>query len=218
MPNMDAAAHGVQLLEGTSVCYGMHTNICNGNPLTDPRRIPSLIQPSGEFKTASEYRKAKEDFIAVEEAVLEIEAQLCQFMELTGDKPHYFDTHSVFNENFISAMKIVADRHQLPFFDVNGSFYGYVPFGHSRVRTFVEMDSMDPRYVPFEALKKAALLSVKENQCPVRLCHPGYVDDYVLKTTYITTARPKEAAMLYAPETRQWLEENRVALITYDDL
>lgn len=218
LSNMEAAEHGVKLLEGANVCYGLHVNICNGRPLTDPAKIPSLVQPNGEFKTASEYRKSKEDFVAAEEAVLEIEAQLGRFQELTGEMPHYMDAHSVFNENFLTALKLVAARRHIPYFDVNGSFYGFVPFGHSLVHTFMEMDSMDPRYDPFETLKHGAMQPTEAGQYMMLLFHPGYVDDDVLKTTYITTARPREAAMLYAPQTRQWLEENHVTVITYDDL
>lgn len=218
MPNMESAEHGVKLLEGTGVCYGLHVNICNGRPLSDPRQIPSLVQTNGEFKTAAEYRKSKEDFIVIEEAVLEIEAQLERFRELTGELPHYMDAHSVFNGNFLTALKKVAARHRIPYFDVNGSFYGFVPFGRSQVHTFMEMDSMDPRYDPFETLKHAALQPTEAAQCMMLLFHPGYIDDFILKTTYITTARPREAAMLYDPNTLQWLEKNNVTVITYDDL
>ncbi|MCR5229384.1 MAG: ChbG/HpnK family deacetylase, partial [Solobacterium sp.] len=70
MTNMPAASHGVRLLDGCDVCYGQHTNICAGFPLSDPAVIPSLVQENGEFRTSSEYRKAyKEgrDFVVLDE-------------------------------------------------------------------------------------------------------------------------------------------------------
>lgn len=50
MTNMPSAEHGVSLLKGVPVCYGRHTNICVGRPLTDPKFIPSITQENGEFK------------------------------------------------------------------------------------------------------------------------------------------------------------------------
>ena len=84
MPNMEAAAHGVKLLEGVDVCLGQHTNICIGKPVTAPKQIPSLVQANGEFKSSKEYRSAKEDFVVLDEVVMEIEAQYHRFVELTG--------------------------------------------------------------------------------------------------------------------------------------
>lgn len=218
LPNMEAAAHGVSLLEGAEVCYGMHTNLCDGRPLTDPRLIPSLVQPDGSLKPAAVYRKAETDFVVVEQAVEEIEAQLRRFEALTGGPPRYFELHSVFSPHLLQAMGQVAARHGLPFFDLQKSFYGYVPFRNTQVHTYMEMDSMDPRYDPFGTLQRAAMQPTEPDQCQMLMFHPGYIDDYVLDHTYITTARPREAAMLSAPATRRWLEENQVRVITFDDL
>lgn len=55
MPNMPYAAAGYALVKDTGVEVGQHTNICVGRPLTDSARIPSLVQPSGEFVPAAKY-------------------------------------------------------------------------------------------------------------------------------------------------------------------
>ena len=57
MPNMPYAAAGYALVKDTGVEVGQHTNICVGRPLTDSARIPSLVQPSGEFCTSREIRR-----------------------------------------------------------------------------------------------------------------------------------------------------------------
>ena len=74
MPNMPAARHGMELLAGENVCVGQHTNICVGRPVTDPEKIPSLCQDNGLFKPSRAYRTAREDFVVLDEVVLEIEA------------------------------------------------------------------------------------------------------------------------------------------------
>jgi predicted glycoside hydrolase/deacetylase ChbG (UPF0249 family) len=48
--------------------------------------------------------------------------------------------------------------------------------------------------------------------------HPGFVDAYVLDTSYITTARAREVAFAINPEVPKWCEENGVQLLTYADL
>ena len=217
MPNMEAARHGVDLLTGCTVCYGQHTNICNGRPLTDPSLIPSLVQPNGEFKTTAQYReaaKAGQDFVVLEEAVLEIEAQYRRFVELTGQQPHYFEGHAVPSANFNKGLAVVAQKYGLRYLPM--TFGEPAVFG--RTKLYASMDSMFPDYVPFESLKKAALREMDGNSCVMMICHPGYVDDYVLKTSLLTTQRAEEAAMLTNAETKHWLRENGVRLVTYDDL
>ena len=71
MPNMPYAAAGYALVKDTGVEVGQHTNICVGRPLTDSARIPSLVQPSGEFCTSREIRARKQDTIVLEEVELD---------------------------------------------------------------------------------------------------------------------------------------------------
>lgn len=215
MPNMEYAKQGVELLKGVKVCYGQHTNICNGRPITDPSLVPSLVQPSGEFKTTAEYRGAKEDFVVLEEVLLEIEAQYRRFVELVGDEPHYLEGHAVPSANFFKGLQIVAQRHGLHYLGMNPKG-GSVKFRNTEL--FVSMDSVRPVYNPFESLKEAALRDVGENGCVMMVCHPGYVDEYVYQTSFITRQRAQEVAMSIAPETKQWLEENNIQVVTYDDL
>lgn len=214
MPNMESARHGVELLKGTKVCFGQHTNICNGRPLTDPALIPSLVQPNGEFKTTAQYRGAREDFVVLDEVLLEIEAQYRRFVELVGDRPHYLEAHAVPSENLFKGLQIVAQRHGLDYLGTN--FTGPVRFRSTDV--YVAMESMKPDYDPFETLKKAAFRDVGEGGCVMLVFHPGYVDDYVYQTSFITRQRAQEVAVCIAPQTRKWLEEHEVQVVTYDDL
>ena len=215
MPNMKAAEHGVQLLKGTPVCYGQHTNICEEYPLTDPALIPSLVQPNGKFKSKTEYRQAKEDFVVLDEVILEIEAQLRRFVELVGDKPHYLEAHAVPSANLFKGLQIVAQRHGLEYL---GMDFSGGPIHFRNTDLYMSMNSMGPEYDPFQCLKEGALRDVGENGCVMMVCHPGYVDEYVYQTSFLTRQRAQEVAMCIAPETRQWLEENQVQVVIYDDL
>lgn len=217
MPNMPAAAHGLALLQGVPVCYGQHTNICVGRPLTDPALIPSICQENGEFQPSHVYRDAAkrgEDFVVLEEVILEIEAQYRKFVELTGEQPHYFEGHAVASGNFFKGLEAVAERHGLPYLKM--SMGGPAIFRNTKL--YASMDSMCPDYNPVESLKKAALCDYGGDGCCMFVCHPGYLDDYILKTSSLTIPRTQEVAMATDPDVKAWLAENDVVVVTYDDL
>lgn len=217
MPNMPAARHGLELLKGVPVCYGQHTNICVGKPVTDPKLIPSICGEDGEFKPSRAYREAAkrgEDFVVLDEVIMEIDAQYKRFVELTGEQPHYFEGHAVASDNFFKGLEIVAERYSLP-------YLAFAPSGPVRFKNttlYSTMDSMSPNYDPFESLKRAALKDYGSNACAMFVCHPGYLDDEILRKSSLTIPRTQEVAMSIDPATRQWLNDNEVEVITYDDL
>lgn len=218
MPNMPYAEHGVKLLEGLDVCIGQHTNICLGRPCSDPKDIPSLVQENGEFRSSSEFRKAYmegNDLVDIEDAVREAEAQYFRFKEITGKEPAYFEAHAIESDNLWKALEIVAAKHHLPFNYMTpsaktGTFCG------KPVAACI-MESMKPEYEPFETLKKA-VEEAREDMPNIFVCHPGYVDDYLMKHSSLTINRTKEVAMLCDPEVKEYLDAHNVQLLSYDEI
>ena len=214
MPNMEWAEHGVRLLDGEPVMFTVHANICQGKPITDPKLIPSLVDENGIFKDKSLYREAKEDFVVLDEVLMEVEAQYQRLVELTGRKPYMVEAHAVPSANFNKALAIVNERHGL-------QNMGFVPGRGPKIAGTVlkfSMDSGNPDYNPFESLKKAASQPMEADEACMMVLHPGFVDEYVLTTSYITTQRALEVAMAINPEVPKWCAENGVELITYADL
>ena len=90
MPNMPESKHGVDLLKGSGVCFGMHTNVCLGKPCADPAKIP---QPAGRKRQSEEQPhlpeawKRGEEITNLDEMVIEIEAQYHRYLELVGGSP-----------------------------------------------------------------------------------------------------------------------------------
>lgn len=218
MPNMPTAAHGLALLEGTGVCIGQHTNICIGRPCADPASIPSLLDENGMLKSSRTYREAwkkGECFTVLEEMVLEIEAQYQRFVELTGRQPDYFEGHAVLSKHLMQGLEIVAERHGLKYNnmypgDETGIFGG-------RPVAACPMRSMDPDYDPARELKEA-VLHARTDMPNVFVCHPGYLDAFLLRSSSLTVNRTKEVEMLCDPAMRTWLEEHDVRLLRYSDL
>lgn len=218
MPNMPETQHGVDLLKGSGVCFGMHTNVCLGKPCADPAKIPSLLDENGDLKSSRTYRdawKKGEEIVSLDEMVIEIEAQYQRYLELTGEKPHYFEAHAVLNQNLACGLEIVAEKYDLPYLPACFEPTG-VQFKNTVLIT--RMESMLPDYDPAESLKKAVLAVYKDNECPMFVCHPGYIDDYLMNHSSLVTPRPKEVAMLTDPAIRNWLEEQNVQLVTYDEM
>jgi len=214
MTNMEEAANGVRLLNGVNVCFGQHTNICVGKPIIDAKKIPSLVGPDGNFKSSTEYRSAKEDFVVLDEVILEIEAQYERFKEIVGREPEYFEGHAVASANFFKGLEIVAERHGLK--------YSAMSFDGSPVRVgntdmYIHIDSMMPDYDPTESIKKM-IENAHENACDMYVCHPGYLDAYILKTSSMTTPRPLEVEAVCDPKLREWILRQDVKLVTYNDL
>lgn len=218
VPNMPAAVHGWKLLKGTGVCIGQHTNICLGRPCAAPERIPSLLDENGNFQSSRAYREAYKEgkeIARLEELVIEIEAQYQRFVEVVGKQPEYLEAHAVMSQNLSKALEIVAKRYQLRYNDMTpldeiGYFAG-------RPLAACPMLSMEPDYDPVQALR-SAVIDAREDIPNVFICHPGYLDDFLLRSSSLTVNRTKEVVMLCDPDMRKWLETQDIQLISYRDI
>lgn len=222
MINMPAALHGVELLKKEPIAFSQHTNICVGKPLTDPEKIPSLVDADGNFKSSKIYREAKEDFVVLSEVRLEIEAQYQRFLELFGRKPDYFEGHAVTSANYFKAMEQFAAEHGLKysglpqgqgpnsltenaFIDVNGT------------KVYLYMESMQADYDPYRTLEKL-LANLHDDGVDMMIFHPGYLDDYILKNSSLLIPRTAEVAFLTDPAVKARLEQLKIELISYKEV
>lgn len=218
MPNMEEAQHGFDMLKDMDICIGQHTNLCVGYPCADPSLISSLLQESGEFKTSREFRTAfqnGEDLIRIDEAVIEIDAQYQRFKEITGRQPAYFEAHAIASRNLSVALEKVAERYHLPYSDMSpGQPYG--TYCGKRIHQ-CDMRSMEAQYDPYETLLDA-IRNADEEVVNVFVCHPGYVDDDLIRHSSLTINRAKEAAFLHKASLAEMLKEKGVELVSYEDI
>lgn len=218
MPNMPAAAHGVRLLQDTNICLGQHTNLCVGSPCADPAYIPSLLDGSGELMSSRSYREAwrcGKEIVVLEEAIIEVEAQYQRFKELTGHEPCYFEAHAVQSLNVSKALRIVAQRHQLKLNDraSDGATHTF----NRKLISYCPMKSMEKDYDPWQSLWQG-VLNARKDIPNIFVCHPGYLDYYLMQHSSLTINRTKEVEMLTDPTLPDWLKEQGVELITYNDI
>ena len=106
---------------------------------------------NGQFKSSRTYRQSKEDFVVLEEAIIEIEAQYKRFKEITHLEPSYFEAHAVASDNLLRGIEIVAKRHNLKFNDI--SFDG-TPVDLAGEKLYMHMESMKEAMILLNLLKK----------------------------------------------------------------
>lgn len=219
MPNMPEAARGWSWIADADVAVGQHTNVCLGLPCADAREIPSLLGPDGRFRSSREFRaahEAGEDFVVYDEAVAEIEAQLARFRELVGRDPDYFEAHAVLSDNLDRAIADVARAHGFRQQVCTLGSDEPALCGSTPVR--LVMHSMRPGYEPAAAIRET-VAGMAEGDTVVFVCHPGYLDRYILEHSSLTTNRTKEVDALIDPGLRAWLEsQDGLRLVDYRDL
>lgn len=214
MPNMiESSIHGANLIKDyPEICLGQHTNICLGKPISDPNKIPSLVNENGEFLSSSVYRTSKEDFVNFEEVVLEIEAQLKKYIELIGKKPEYLEGHAVESKNFFKALEYVANNHNIL----------YIPLDIKTLR------GINVRQCGFPKVKngnydvkshvKDQIESTRKDEVLHLIFHPGYIDEFVMTYSSFNLLRCREVQLLCSKELRNYFQEKEVEIISYRDL
>lgn len=57
-----------------------------------------------------------------------------------------------------------------------------------------------------------------DDGCDLLVCHPGYLDAQILRTSSLTLNRTKEAEMFCSEELKEYLKEYDIHLYTYDEI
>lgn len=214
MLNMPDTKHGVNLLKEFDIDLGCHINFSAGNPLTNPSKIPSLVQKDGQFKSSKEYRESKKDIVVLDEAILEVEAQYQEFVTLLKRKPVYMDGHAIPSLTFQKALATVAKKHDIIYVGNQKSFEGPVEINKQKI--VLAMESMLPDYDPTRFMEK--YIENKEETLNLLIFHPGFLDEEILTNSSLTRARTKEVAMLCSSKIKDSLLLNEVNLLKFSQL
>ncbi|QIK68836.1 ChbG/HpnK family deacetylase [Erysipelothrix sp. HDW6C] len=221
MPSSALAASHIK--DHPECCFGVDINIVAGRPVSDPLKIPGLVDEHGVFIAStqrnlsinSQNEKVADPFI-YEEVVLEARAQVNRFIELVGHKPEYLHPHSVMTDNLVRALRDVAREFEIPFsmeFLANNGVHFVSNDWNPKP---FNLDVQSKTDVTHNTLR--VLPEVLEHEASIIICHAGFVDDAVLENSTYSLIRVKDLAMATSPAVKEYLNEHQIELITYRDL
>lgn len=100
MPNMPFFEEAIKLKSYKNISVGIHFTLSCGKPVSDIKKIPSLVNAEGEFYKYSEFRKRyRKRLIKNEDILIELTAQYEKYVKLLGE-PDYWNTHQNVHVDF----------------------------------------------------------------------------------------------------------------------
>lgn len=219
--NMPAAEFAVNLIRPyPDVCLGQDINLVAGRPCSNPEEIPSLVQEDGSFLTSGMHREldardGNQGHVKLEHCLIEVEAQIRRFMELTGKKPEYLHGHSYSTPAVWEAMELMGARYEIPLVRNMLRDYGVARLARSwNKKPFSLEDQMaaDPMSCILEDTAFTA------NPIGFIGTHCGYVDSDLFEVSTYTLIRNRDLSAVIGEPMRRWIRENHIELISYRDL
>ncbi|WP_349408340.1 chitin disaccharide deacetylase [Pseudalkalibacillus sp. SCS-8] len=186
--NMPGTAHAIQIAkENPDLLVGIHLTLTCGSPLT--KSVSSLTDSDGQFRMT----KSMEEYasIKLDDVEKEWEAQIHSFLE-TGLMPSHLDSHHHVHglPRLLPIVKRLSEKYQLPVRnvftdrDVDLSLLTDVFFSDF----FGE--NVTVRYF------KELVNRVEDGQSVEVMCHPAYLDQYVLSNSSYQEKRVEELDIL----------------------
>lgn len=228
--NMPATEYAVsQIKYYPNTCFGQDINLVAGKPVSSRELVPSLVDANGDFITST-MRLAngkliekkgliyifEEDPYNFEEVLIEIENQVKKFIDCVGKTPGYLHGHSMSTPNTRKAMKIVAEKY-----NIKQSFEAWKDNNMCRIPC-----NWNPKPFPFEKQLETdvennllkELIKVKDEENCVFICHAGFLEEDLFDYTTYTAIRMKDLKAATSKKIAEYLDENNIELITYNDL
>ena len=245
LANLPSFGHAVALArENPDLPVGVHLSLLWGRPLTDPTRIPTLVDREGRF-LRSAVRLAGRCWLgrlSFEEIRSEFRSQIRKVLD-AGLRPTHLDTHkhihclrgirqaliSVAGEFGIDKVRLPDERS--PGFGVGGSGKAVAKRAIVRVlgrRARQDLCAAGIRTTDhFVGIAHSACLDAEvlgwilrhlEDGVTEVMCHPGYVDDELRRYSAHAAHREVELAALKDPRIRDYIDSGAVRLINFGAL
>lgn len=228
MVNMEAADHGVKLLEGIdSKNIVVHTNLVHGRPVSNPKDIPSLVDEDGNFYRSYKWKSDKPndtkcvgDIVPTKEhCKKETMAQLEKFKSYFGHYPIHFEGHSVGGRNVMAAFKEISEE------------LGIHSMGMDEVESEIMYPAHELLFDNPDAMKKLFIgteykdfvndeFKVLDSKYDINILHfhPGYVDGYILDNSSLTIARCRDLQTLCDERVKRWITDNNIELVNFESV
>lgn len=184
MSNMPYAKQAFDMIREENVTLGLHVNLILGSPCARPEQIPSLLNMDGKFLSSRVRRREMEEGIdnfVYEDTVVEVKAQVEQFLSICGRLPDYIDAHAVCTGTTEIAICDIADAYGI---DIKGHIEDTRWQG---IQTDYTNTEFYKQKLPFVEFFKSYLNY--SDRISLIVFHPGYLDYDVIRTSSLTVNR-----------------------------
>lgn len=205
------------------ISFGIDLNITTGSPVLPPEEIPTLVKADGSFYASWERRSLDEEDngfkASYEEIYKEFEAQVENFFKLMGRKPDYIHSHAYETDLTIQIHRELSKKYGVIYScDAWRQIVGYeVP--EDRINWYVKPVSLENQ---LKSSLKDYILEHSEALLAEEYCiiigHMGYVDRELMDISSYNICRLNDLDAVTSPEIINWIKENNVELITYNDI
>ena len=209
---LDAAL--LEELQTSGLGVGLHVNLTLGVPLSDPRRIPSLLDPEGRFVRDARQVAAR---ASPDEARLEIGNQIDAFRDLMGRFPTHLDSHHHVGTHaqLLELMLFFARALKVPLRAVDADTRAAAR--RERLRTpdhFMGESGPEAYWTAERVIEQLRALPAGVSEF---MTHPGYFDDALAYSRY-GRQRDVELAGLTDPRGRELIAREGIHLAHYGAL
>ena len=224
MVNMPKAEHAFRLAkEIPDLFIGLHANFVLGEPCAQPSQIPSIVDQNGCFYRSSDYACGKRYFI-YQEIKIELAAQMERFKVLRGHYPEHIEPHAAGGKEIAEVFYSIAKEygiHTSLDLMLNNSFRsleGYqktvIPYQEEQILFYMKYGLQVEDFLE----DKFGILEQDPNTVMELHFHPGYLDQFVLEHSSMTSVRCCDLDTLCDSRVSNWLKKNNINCIDFRDL
>ena len=230
MSNMEAAPHAVTLAkqEAPGANLTLHINFVQGRPVSRPEEVPSMVDENGMFYRSYQWKcgginndgKCTGDVVvSPEDCTRETIAQLERFKELTGSYPNHYEGHSAMTEAVLEGFHKAALNYGIhcmtePEVETDTMHAAHeLLFGNPAA-----MEALHRGFLPEDFYRDTIGLLESPFEYNVLHMHPGYLDEYLLNNTSLTTPRCRDLETACDTGVLKWLEEHEIELVDFSEI
>lgn len=211
MTNMPGTEHAVCLAkENHTLGIGVHLVLTCGNPLLKGHK--TLVNENGSFKKLSFYQE--NFYVDLVEVYNEWKAQIEKFLSF-GLTPTHLDSHHHINSfgNIYKVFLKLAKEYKLPIrnnirkeiYDISKEFKCTSFFAGELDESMVNVINLNNNFKGYETVEI--------------MCHPAYIDNFLLNGSSFVYPRLKELEILIDKEVNESIRNNKnIKLISYKEL
>lgn len=214
MVNRGADPAQLEALRSSGLGVGLHVNLTLGTPISDPRRVASLLDGEGQLvrDPCVQAERAKPD-----EARIEMGNQIEEFQRLMGRFPTHLDSHHHVAKDgaLLDLLCFFAHALRIPMRAQDAQVRARAR--KDRIRTpdhFMGESGPDPYWSRERVLEQLVALPPGVSEF---MTHPGYFDEELAYSRY-GKQRETEVAGLTAPEARALLTREGIHLAHFGNL